>query len=105
MFGNIVSSGDGFSNRYSPMSYISMCAVRYRIKGFDESEDFLEFIPGEFAISQDLSKESTPNRLAVVCRYDCASAIWMAQEMVIALCTDHFKTRFPEGFDKLGTSD
>ena len=82
-----------------------MCAVKYRTKGFDRSEYFLEITPGEFAISQDLSKESTPNRLAAVYRYDCASAIWMAQEMVAALRTDHFKTKFPKGFDKLGTSD
>jgi hypothetical protein len=82
-----------------------MCAVKYRIKGFDRSEYFLELIPGEFAISQDLSKESTPNRLAAVYRYDCAPAIWMAQEIVTTLLTDHFKTKFPKGFDKLGTSD
>jgi hypothetical protein len=55
-----------------------MCSVKYQIKGFDRSEYFLELIPGEFAISQDLSKESTPNRLAAVYWYDCASAIWMA---------------------------
>ena len=82
-----------------------MCAVKYRIKGFDRSEYFMELIPGEFAISQDLSKESTPNRFAAVYRYDCAPAIWMAQEMVTAFRTDHFKTKFPNGFDKLGTSD
>jgi hypothetical protein len=77
----------------------------YRIKGFDRSEYFLDFISGEFAISQDLSKEPTPNRLAAVYRDDCAPAIWMAQEMVTAFRTNHFKTKFPKGFDKLGTSD
>ena len=82
-----------------------MCAVKYRIKGFDRSEYLLEIIPGKFAISQDLSKESTPNRLAAVYRDDCAPAIWMTQEMVTALRTDHFKTKFSKGFDKLGTSD
>jgi len=82
-----------------------MYAVKYRIKGFDQSEYFLELVPGEFTISQDLRKESTPNRLAAVYRYDCAPAIWMAQEMVTALRTDHFKTKFPKSFDKLGTSD
>ncbi len=82
-----------------------MCVVKYRIKGFDRSECFPELIPGEFAISQDLRKESTPNRLASVYRYDCAPAIWVAQEMVTAFRTDHFKTKFPKGFDKLGTSD
>jgi hypothetical protein len=71
----------------------------------DRSEYFLEIIPGEFAISQDLSKKSTPDRLAAVYRYDCAPAIWMAKETVTALRTDHFKTKFPKGFDKLGTSD
>ena len=71
----------------------------------DRSEYFLEIIPGEFAISQDLSKKSTPDRLAAVNRYNCAPAIWMAQEMVTALRTDHFKTKFPKGFDKLETSD
>jgi hypothetical protein len=78
-----------------------LCAFR----GFDRSEYFLELIPGEFAISQDLSKESTPNRLAAVYRYDCTSAVWMTQEMVTALRTDNFETHFPKGFDKLGTSD
>ena len=82
-----------------------MCAVKYRIKYFDRSKYFLEPIPGEFAISQDLSKESTPNHLAPVYRYDCTPAIWLAQEMVTALRTDHFETKFPKGFDKLGTSD
>ena len=69
------------------------------------SEYFLELIPEEFTISQNLSKEPTPNRLAAVCRYDRAPAIWMAQEMVTALHTDHFKTKFLKGFDKLGTRD
>ncbi len=61
----------------------------------------MELIPGEFAISQDLSEESTPNRLAAVYRYDGTPAIWMAQEMVTALRADYFKTKFPKGFDKL----
>lgn len=65
----------------------------------------MDILPGEFAISQDLSKESAPNRLATVYRYDCAPAIWMAQETVTALHPDHFKTKFPKGFNKLGTSD
>ena len=78
-----------------------MCAFKYRIKGFNRSKYFLELLPGEFAISQNLSKESTPNRLAAVYRYDCAPAIWMAQEMVTALRTDHFKTKLPKDFDKL----
>ena len=78
-----------------------MCAVKFRIKGFDRSEYFQELIPGKFAISQDLSKESTPNRLAAVYRYDRAPAIWMAQEMVTAFRTKDFKTKFPKGFDKL----
>ena len=82
-----------------------MYSAKHQIKGFDRSEYFMELIPGEFAISQDLSKESTPNRLAAVYRHDCAPAAWMAQEMVIALRTDNFETKFPKGFDKLGTSD
>ncbi len=82
-----------------------MYPVKYQIKGFDRSEYFLEIIPGEFAISQDLSKKSMPNRLAAVYRYYCTPAIWMAQEMVTTLRTNHFKTKFPKGFDKLGTSD
>jgi hypothetical protein len=87
------------------ISSASGSIVKHRIQGFVHSEYFLEILPGEFAISQDLSKESAPNRLAAVYRYDCAPAIWMAQEMVTALHTDHFKTNFPKGFDKLGTSD
>jgi hypothetical protein len=71
----------------------------------ERSEHFLELIPGEFAISQDLRKESAPNRLAAVYWYDCAPAIWVAQEVVTPLCTDHFKTKFLKGFDQLGTSD
>ena len=71
----------------------------------DRSEYFPEIIPGEFAISQDLSKKSTPDRLAAVCRYDCAPAIRMAQKTVTALRADHFKPKFPKGFDKLETSD
>jgi hypothetical protein len=82
-----------------------MCAVNYQRKGFERSEYFLEFLPGEFTISQNLSKESSPNRFAAVYRYDCAPAILMAQEMVTALRTDNFKTKFPKGFDKLRTSD
>jgi hypothetical protein len=42
----------------------------------------LELIPGEFAIAQDLSQESAPNRVAAVYRYDCAPAIRVTQEMV-----------------------
>ena len=82
-----------------------MYSVKNQIKGFDRLEYFLEIISGEFAISQDLSKKSTPNRLAAVYRYYCAPAIWMAQEMVTSLRTNDFKTKFPKGFDKLGTSD
>ena len=65
----------------------------------------LEIIPGEFAISQDLSKESASNRLASVYGYNRAPSIWMAQEMVTTPRSDHFETKFPKGFDKLGTSD
>jgi hypothetical protein len=65
----------------------------------------LEFIPGEFAISQDLSKESASNRLASVHGYNRAPSIWMAQEMVATPPSDYFKTKFPKGIDNLGTSD
>jgi len=64
-----------------------------------------EIVPGKFAISQDLSKEPTPNRFAAVYRYDRAPAIWMAQEIVTPLRSDHFKTKIPKGFDKLGAGD
>lgn len=69
------------------------------------SKYFLEIVPGEFAISQDLSKESAPNRFAAVHGYDRAPAIWMAQEMVTTSRAYHFKTKFQKGFDKLGPSD
>ncbi|MFZ3114274.1 MAG: hypothetical protein WA133_11785 [Syntrophales bacterium] len=78
-----------------------MHSVKHRIEGFDRSDYFLEIVPGEFAISQDLSKKSTPNRLATVSRYYCASAIRMTQEMVTAFRTKDFKTKFPKRFDKL----
>ena len=72
---------------------------------FFRSKHFLEIIPREFTISQDLSQKSTPNRFAAVYRYDRAPAIWMAQETVTTLRADHFKTKFPKGFDELGSSD
>lgn len=87
------------------ISSASGSIVKHRIQGFVHSEYFLDILPGEFAISQDLSKESAPNRLAAVYRYDCAPAIRMAQETVTALHTDHLKTKFPKGFNKLGPSD
>ena len=68
---------------------------------YDRLEYFLEIIPREFAISQDLSKESTSNRLAAMHRYNRAPPIRMAQEMVTALRTNDFKTKLPKGFDKL----
>jgi hypothetical protein len=37
--------------------------------------------------------------------YNRAPSIWMAQEMVTTPRSDHFETKFPKGFDKLGTSD
>ena len=75
------------------------------LQGFVRSEYFLEIIPKEFAISQDLSKKSTSNRLAAMHWYHRAPPIRMAQEMVTTLSADHFKTEFPKGFDKLGASD
>jgi len=78
-----------------------MFSVKHQIEGFDRSDYFLEIVAGEFAISQDLSKKSTPNRLATVYRYYCASAIRMTQEMVTAFRTKDFKTKFPKGFDEM----
>ena len=80
-------------------------AVKRRLQGFVRSEYLLEIIPGEFAISQDLGKESASNRLASVYGYNRTPSIWMAQEMVTTPRSDHFETKFPKGFDKLGTSD
>jgi hypothetical protein len=68
------------------------------------SKYFLEIVAGEFAISQDLSKEPAPNRLTAVHGYDCAPPVWMAQEMVAPSRAYHFKTKFQKGFDKLGPS-
>ena len=80
-------------------------AVKRRLQGFVRSEYFLEIIPGEFAISEDLSKEPTSNRLASVNGYNRAPSIWMAQEMVTAPRSDHLKSKFPKGFDNLGASE
>ncbi len=66
---------------------------------------FLEFVPGEVTVSEDLSKKSAPNRLTLVHGYNRAPPIWMAQEMVTAPSANNFKTKSPKGFDKLGTSD
>jgi hypothetical protein len=79
--------------------------MKRRLRCFVRSEYFLEIIPREFAISQDLSKESTSNRLAAMHRYNRAPPIRMAQEMVTTLRADHFKTEFQKGSDKLGASD
>ncbi len=65
----------------------------------------LEVVPGEFTISEDLSKKSAPNCLTSVHGNNRAPPIWMAQEMVAAPCANNFKTKFPKGFDKLGTGD
>jgi hypothetical protein len=70
-------------------------------RSFDRSDYVLEIVSREFAISQDLGKKSTPNRLATVYRYYCASAIRMTQEMMTAFRTKDFKTKFPKGFGKL----
>ncbi len=78
-----------------------MHSVKHQMEGFDRSDYLLEIIPRKFAISQDLSKKSAPNRLATVYRYYCASAIRMTQEMVTSFRTKDFKTKFPKGFDKL----
>jgi len=51
--------------------------VKHHIVGFDRSDYFLELVPGEFAISQDLDKKSTSNCFTTVYRYYCASAIRM----------------------------
>ena len=75
--------------------------VKRQMEGFDRSDYLLEIVPREFAISQDLSKKSAPNRLAAMYRYYCASAIRMTQEMVTAFRTQDLKTKFPKGFDKL----
>ena len=79
--------------------------TQYRIRGFDESEYLLNFIPGEFAISQYLSKESTPDHFAAVYRYNSASSIRMAQEMVTALPTNNLETKFLKGLDKARTGN
>ena len=44
----------------------SMRSVKHQMEGFDRSDYLLEIIHREFAISQDLSKKSTPNYLATV---------------------------------------
>jgi len=66
---------------------------------------FLEFVPGNVTVSEDLSKESAPNRLTLVHGYNRAPPVWMAQEMVTAPRPNNFKTKFPKGFDKSGTCD
>jgi hypothetical protein len=66
---------------------------------------FLEFVPGELTVSEDLSKESAPDRLTLVHGYNRAPPVWMPQEMMTSPCANDFKTKFPKGFDKLGTSD
>ncbi len=65
---------------------------------------FLEVVPGEVTVLEDLSKESGPNRLTLVYGDNRAPPILMAQEMVTAPCANNFKTKFPKGFDKLGAS-
>ena len=82
-----------------------MCAVKRRLQDCRSLKAFLGDRPGEFAISQDLSKESAPNRFTAVHGYNRASAIWMAQKMVTTSRAYHFKTEFQKSFDKLGSSD
>jgi len=69
------------------------------------SKYFLKIVRQEFAILQDLRKESPPNGFTGVHGDDRAPPVWMAQEMVTAPCSNNFKTKFPKGFDKLGTGD
>jgi hypothetical protein len=66
----------GLSMQY--LESASGSIVKHRIQGFVHSEYFREILPGEFASSQDLSKESAPDRIAAVYRDDCAPAIGMA---------------------------
>jgi len=79
--------------------------TQYRTRGFDESECLLKLIPGEFAVSQYLSKESAPDHLAAVYRYNGAPSIRMAQKMVTALPTNNLETKFLKGLDKAGTGN
>jgi len=66
---------------------------------------FLEFVPGEFTISENLSEEPAPNRLTLMHGDNRAPPVRMVQKMVTAFCANNFKTKFPKGLDKLGTSD
>lgn len=69
------------------------------------SEHLLEIVPRKFTISQDLSEESTTDRLTTVHGYDRAPPIEMTHVMMATPHTDHFETMFPTCLDKLCTGN
>jgi hypothetical protein len=81
-----------------------MCPLCLAVKTIS-SEQFEEIVAGKLRVSQNLSKESTPDCLTMVYRYNRTAAIWMMKETMAALGTNNFKSYFLQGFDKSGTGN
>jgi len=65
----------------------------------------LQFVPGEFAIPEDLGQKATTNGLTPVDRNNGASPIGMPQKMVAALDPDNIKPEPSQQLDDLGTTE
>lgn len=62
-----------------------------QVQHLDGSRNFLEFVGCHFAISQDLSKKSSPDILATMNRNNGTSAIRMLEKMMTAFDADNYK--------------
>lgn len=69
------------------------------------SDFFLDVFPCDFAIPEDLGKESTTYGLAPINWNYCASTIRMTHEVVASLDSDKIETETAKRFDKLDAAD
>jgi hypothetical protein len=85
-------------------SQICLSAKRDRQDWLVRSDLFLEFFPGDFAVPENLGKESTADRFASVDGNNGASAVGMTEEMVTSLDSYQVKTEAAKRLDELNTA-
>ena len=68
------------------------------------SNRFPEFLSGDFAVPENLGKESTADRFASVHGNNGAPAVGVAEEMVTSLDSYQVKTEAAKRFDELNAA-
>jgi len=69
------------------------------------SDLFLQFFPREFAVPENLSKETAANRFAAVDGNDRAATVGMAEEVMATLDANEIEPKTTQGLEQLRASD